>query len=411
MSSSSTERRSERALRRRMTLLATEFRRRNPLPEPPSAAGSFPIAAHVNGRPAIKTLAWYPSLGCWWSRSGGCTFCNFGSFADPGDPEQVVERFRAHLGELDRGTQHLHIAPGGSFFSDRELDAESRRALVGAASLFPFLRTLGVETRPNELTAEKLIDVVDATPATVRELYVGFGLESRSDLVRNVALNKGYRAEDVLRAREAIEEANRRQARVRVMFEAYVMIKPLFLSEAEAIDEAVRTVEWSYANGAETAVLFLNTVKTATLQETIAEREDLPWPIPFRTPYYRTGVEVLRRLPDAERVRTALLGIQSGVLANGMPRGCELCAPMFLGALMAHNFTREPAVLAQAAIAHCPCKEAWREEAERFPALSLSERIELTLDTLEPEFGLAGGGGRAPRTPVTAMGDGGEPRG
>ncbi len=410
MSSSSTEGAVERALRRRMTLLATEFRRRNPLPEPPSAAGSFPIAANVNGRPAIKTLAWYPSLGCWWSRSGGCTFCNFGSFSDPGDPEQVVERFRAHLQELDQGLQHLHIAPGGSFFSDRELDAESRRALVGTASMFPFLRTLGVETRPNELTLEKLIDVVEATPATVRELYLGFGLESRSDMVRNVALNKGYRVEDVLRAREAVEEANRLQARVRVMFETYVMVKPLFLSEGEAIDEAVRTVEWSYANGAETAVLFLNTVKTATLQELIAGREDLPWPIPFQTPYYRTGVEILRRLPDEERVRTALLGIQSGMLADGMPRGCALCAPMFLGALMAHNFTRDAAVLAQAATAHCPCREAWLGEVERSPELSLAARIELTLDTLEPELGLAGGA-EGTRPVATVGGDGRETRG
>ena len=179
-----------------------------------------------------------------------------------------------------------------------------------------------------------------------------------------------------------IDEVNARQSRAHVHFETNVMIKPLFLSEAEGIDEAIRTVEWSYANGASTAVLFLNTIKDATLQQVLSEA-DAPLPIRFAPPYLRCGVEAVRRLAADQRARTVLLGLQSGVLAEGMPRGCELCRPVLLGALMAHNFTREASVLESAAASHCPCRGAWEAELASVPAESIQDRISAGLDLLE----------------------------
>ena len=242
--------------------------------------------------------------------------------------------------------------------------------------------SLGFETRPDELTVPKMLAAVDDAPPSVRSLYVGFGLEARSDLIREVTINKGYGIDAVLSAKQVIDEVNRRQSQVRVHFETYVMIKPMFLTEAEGIDEALRTVDWSYANGASTVVLFLNTVKDATLQHVLSEA-NAPSPIRFKPPYLRSGVEALRRLPADQRVRTVLLGIQSGVLAHGMPRGCELCRPVLLGALMAHNFTRDATVLESAAACHCPCRSGWENELANVPGNSIRDRIHSGLDLLE----------------------------
>lgn len=369
-------------LSRRMSRIAVRYRRQHPLPEPERASGSFPIASHIDGQPAIKTLAWFPSVGCWWSHSGGCTFCDFGEMADPGSLDEVVASFEAHLADLDPGLRNLHLAPGGSFFSDRELDDETRRAIIQTTARFPFLRSLGFETRPDELTVPKLLDAVRDSPASVRDIYVGFGLEARSDLIREVTVNKGYGIDAVLSAKHVIDEVNGQQSRVRVHFETYVMIKPMFLTESEGIDEALRTVDWSYENGASTVVLFLNTVKEATLQHVLSEA-DAPSPLRFSPPFLRSGVEALRRLPADQRVRTVLLGVQSGVLAQGMPQGCELCRPVLLGALMAHNFTREASVLESAAASHCPCKASWEEALAVVPATSIRDRISDGLDLLE----------------------------
>ena len=187
-------------LARRMSRVAVHYRRLHPLPEPVRASGSFPIASHIDGHPAIKTLAWFPSVGCWWSRSGGCTFCDFGEMTDPGTLDEVESSFIAHLDQLDPGLRNLHLAPGGSFFSDRELDHATRRAVIRATARFPFLRSLGFETRPDELSVEKLLDAIDAAPDSVDDIYVGFGLEARSDLIREVIINKGYDIDAVLGA-------------------------------------------------------------------------------------------------------------------------------------------------------------------------------------------------------------------
>jgi hypothetical protein len=133
----------------------------------------------------------------------------------------------------------------------------------------------------------------------------------------------------------------------------------------------------------ETAVLFLNTTKTSTLQHLASTCEELEWPLRFETPFYRSGVEALRRLPSDARARTPILGVQSGVLAEGRPRGCELCEPLLLGALMAHNFSRDSRILDHAASASCPCVRRWRDEFGRACALPLSVRVERGLDVLE----------------------------
>jgi uncharacterized Fe-S cluster-containing MiaB family protein len=164
------------------------------------------------------------------------------------------------------------------------------------------------------------------------------------------------------------------------------MLKPLFLSEQEAIDEALRTIEWVYVKGAETAVLFMNTVKPNTVQGYLASRDDLDPPIRYQPPYYRSAIQVLRELPQEQRRRTAVLGVQSGILAQGMPRGCPLCSPFLLGAIMGHNFTRDPAILHHAANSLCPCKGDWLDELE-VPPVSLIDRINQGLAILENAFG------------------------
>ena len=311
--------------------------------------------------------------------------CNFGSNSGRMSLEETLAAFDAHLALLDTGLQRIHVAPGGSFFSGAEVPPKLREGVLRQLGRFPFLQAVGIETRPNLVTREKLLDAVDALPATVRHLTIGFGFECRDDLVRELAVNKGYGPEEVLRARDLIEEVNDTQQGVHLAFEIYVLLKPIFLTEAEAIEEAIRTIEWSYAGGAFSCVLFLNTIKPRTIQEYLSRREDLPPPIQYRTPYYRSAVEVLRRLSPVDRKRTIVLGVQSGILAHGMPRGCALCSPFLLGALMAYNFTADEAILDEAATGVCPCQAAWAEELTEIPS-PLLDRVRFGIDKLQARF-------------------------
>jgi radical SAM enzyme (TIGR01210 family) len=373
------------SLVRRVRKVARRFRSAHPLPAPPRNAGSFPLATNYAGAPETKVLAWFPSPGCLYSRHTGCLMCNFGADSGSASIEDSLQIFDRYLDRLDPGVRRLHLGPGGSFFEDAEVPPAMRRGVCGSLARFPFLRSVGVETRPNLVTKARLLETIDALPRQVRELTLGIGFECVTDLVREVTINKGYGRQHVKRAVEIINAVNSERKNIRVDFEIYVLLKPLFLSEMEGIDEAIRTIDWAYAQGADTAVLFMNTVKSSTIQAYLASRSDLEPPLRYQPPYYRSAVQVLRSLPPDQRRRTQILGVQSGVEAHGMPRGCSLCTAFLLGAVMAHNFTRDPAVLEHAAHSDCLCKDQWQAELVSSPE-GLRHRIERGIGILEDAF-------------------------
>ncbi|MCL4467183.1 MAG: hypothetical protein M1389_14395 [Chloroflexi bacterium] len=226
------------------------------------------------------------------------------------------------------------------------------------------------------------MDVIDHLPDPVEGLTVGFGLECLDDLVREAAINKGFGTRSIRKAVRAIDRVNSAQQEVRVAFEIYVLLKPLFLSEQEGIDEALRTIQWAYAQGAESVSLFMNTVKPRTVQGYLASRRDLPPPVRYEPPFYRSAIQVLRQLPPEQRRLTKVLGMQSGIVATELPRGCALCTPFLSGSLSAHNFIGDPTILDLAAGSWCPCKRQWLDSLA-IPVESVPSRISAGLNVLE----------------------------
>lgn len=373
------------ALIKRVRRVAASYRRAHPLTEVEWTASSYPLAANIEGRPQVKTLAWFPGPGCTWSEAGGCLMCNFGVSHQESGVEPTAA-LAAHLAELDPNTEHLHLGPGGSFYDDHETPPDIRREVLETldASL-PGLRTLGLETRPNLVTVDRLMGTVDALPRRVNRLILGFGIECWSDFLREFGVNKGYRRQSVERAAEIIATVNASQQRVAVEFETYVLLKPPLLHEREAVDEALRTIDWSFRSGASTTALFMNTIKTSTVQGHLATRHDLVPPIRYRTPYLRSAIEVLRRLPLEQRRNTAVLGLQSGIVATDGPRGCDRCYPFLLGALYTHAFTRADDVVERAASSWCPCKAEWDAEMAVRDTTSLHDRGARLIGAMEQD--------------------------
>jgi len=226
--------------------------------------------------------------------------CDFGANPNIASIESALHDFGMLLSRINNSVELIHVAPGGSFFSDQEVPPELRRGVIQKLGKLRFLRAIGIETRPNLVSVAKLMEVIEELPHHVRYLTLGFGFECRNDLIREVAINKGYGLWHVEQAINAIDKVNAAQSRVHVTFEVYVMLKPLFLSEQEAIDEALETIDWVYARGAETAVLFMNTIKRNTVQGYLASRMDLEPPLRYQAPFHRSAIQVLRELPPPE---------------------------------------------------------------------------------------------------------------
>jgi len=371
-----------RELAARMAAIARRYRRTHPLSELAQEAGVYYLPTGTPGSPHLKPLVWFPSRGCVWSLAGGCTMCNFGTTTHALDDDAVLRAWEQVLDTIGTGVQRIHIGPGGSFFTDAEVPAHIRIEVIRRLHRLPFLRSVGIETRAPFVTFERLDDVVRALPSTVENVTLGFGLECISDLPRLACVNKGYGPEDIEEALEIMRAVERRHPSVRIHFETYTLLKPIFLTEGEAVAEALSTLEWAFERGVETAVLFLNTVKEHTIQHELYLADTLEPPIRFEPPFCRSAVEVLLQLPDEWRRNTVVLGPQSAVAAEGMPRACELCSWPINGALVAHNLYRAPAILHAVAATVCPCKTEWEAELDA-PSEPLANRIARGLDALD----------------------------
>ena len=160
---------------------------------------------------------------------------------------------------------------------------------------------------------------------------------------------------------QLLVEINSRSERP-VVVDCYVLLKPLWLSEAEAVRDAINSINWAYDQGAETVSLFINTIKKNTLCHFTHQLDHFPAPFRYETPYLYSVFEVLRALPDERRQRTLVLGITSGMPYDIGPRSCPLCDNILNGTITAHNFTRRVELLDQVNKIRCACRSGWEEE-------------------------------------------------
>ena len=106
------------------------------------------------------------------------------------------------------------------------------------------------------------------------------------------------------------------------------------------------------------------------------------------TPYLFSAFEVLRGLPPDYRRRTGVLGFTSGNPYIGAPRACDLCWHVLHGAISAHNYTRDPALLSSVQELRCSCRNDWLQELSQPSPQALLPRFNEYIARLEREFGL-----------------------
>ncbi|MGZ2257074.1 hypothetical protein [Roseobacter sp. A03A-229] len=310
--------------------------------------------------------------------------CNFGQWSSLPESGRLIDDFIAELDKLDPGTRYMHIGPGGSVLRDKEVSPVLRKRLIGQLKKFAFLESLGIESRAETMNSEQILEIESTLGPNVRELSIDFGLESSSDLIRRVAVNKHQTREMLGNAFNTVKVANAQSSR-NIVVDCYVLLKPIFLRESEAIEDCVRSINWAYDQGASTVTIFMSTVKVDTVMKFLNE-VDMEYPYRYATPYYHSVWEVLKRLHPLRRRRTGVLGLTSGRPFDVAPRSCEFCKFVHEGLIATHNYTRDPAILSAASEINCSCKSKWEEEIQIMEQGSLVDRFMEYISLLDAQF-------------------------
>lgn len=363
----------------KMQRISRSFRIKYPLNESPWKQGTYNVPICVKGKPDTKQLVWYENPGCKWSLSGGCTMCNF-SMNKNFDESRVYDNFTHLLNSLDSTLRYIHLGPGGSVFHNSELNAINRKKILNSLQRFTFLEDVGIECRASLLKENDIMAALADLPPWVKTLSIDFGLESSDPFIRSVLVNKGEGHKAIADAMQLIKDVNSKTEKS-VVVDCYVLLKPMWLSESEAVQDAINSINWAYDHGAATVSVFISTIKTNTLCHFTHSFTDQPAPFRYETPYLYSVFDVLHALTPERRQRTLVLGITSGMPLIVGPRSCELCEGILNGTITAHNYTRMEALLHQVNKIRCACRDNW--EAEMSHQHDIHQHIEEYLHKLQ----------------------------
>ncbi|HII91536.1 MAG TPA: archaeosine biosynthesis radical SAM protein RaSEA, partial [Methanosarcina sp.] len=160
------------------------------------------------------------------------------------------------------------------------------------------------------------------------------------------SINKGFTFRDFVRASEI---ARKNGATVK----AYLMLKPLFLSERQALEDIVRSID-DAAPYADTISINLCNVQKGTLVEALWEKGQ------YRPPWLWSIVEVLQRA-KAAHPDLPLMSDPVGAGSKRGPHNCKTCSSDVADSLRTFSLTQNPADLSKT---DCECKELWRKVLE-----------------------------------------------
>jgi radical SAM enzyme (TIGR01210 family) len=278
--------------------------------------------------------------GCAWNR---CLMCGYRYERSTGLNREEQERSLAwQLSWVKNafspdGYQVVKIFTSGSFFDPGEVPPNVR---ILAAELFRGKLVIA-ETRP-EFVEEEAIGSFSAAiddGSWDIPLYVAMGLETVSDPVREKSICKGFTFEDFCHASRVSRKAG-------AGVKAYLLMKPLFLTEREALEDMHVSVK-EVSRRAD-----LVSMNPCTVQS----RTDLEWYWrrgAYRPPYLWSVLEVLDRAP---------VHITCDPLGGGQVRGphnCGRCDHDIIQAVRDYSLSGDRAIIGKALATDCACKNEW----------------------------------------------------
>ncbi len=284
------------------------------------------------------------------SDSGGCTMCSYLLDGAPtmATAEEFVHQFDFAMKKLENESIPLAVKmyTSGSLLDSEEMPDEARRKILERIADDNRIIEVIIESRP-EYASESVLSEIRSILGD-RHVEIGVGLESINDRVRSICINKGFDSEEFKRT---VERARAHQIGIR----AYVLVKPPFLTERDAILDSIKTIEAASSFGVTTVSVNPVNIQKYTLVERLWSRGH------YRPPWLWSVVEVLKQASAKIESSTAIVCDPAG---GGKFRGthnCGSCDSDIVVAIREFSLDQEPSVFETL---DCSCRFYWQHVLE-----------------------------------------------
>lgn len=306
----------------------------------------------LDGRPCKAYVVILKTRGCTWALAGGCTMCGYANESAWAkvSADQLVTQFERAWRDYD-GEELVKIYTSGSFIDPKEVMPEAQDRIVDiVGSAGDTVKKLAFESLPGFVDEETF----DRLAPKVAKLEVGIGVESSNDRVLRDSVNKGHGFSDLPRASQVCRKHD-------VSVKAYLMCKPPFLTEHDALQDARQTVI-DAAPHSDVVSLNPSNIQGRTVLDSLHRRGS------YRAPWLWTLVHALRDADEQARGDGFEGIIKSDVIAAGQERGahnCGDCDERVVKYLKRYKDTQDRRWLETCLEkVQCPCRAEWELAVE-----------------------------------------------
>lgn len=366
-------------LQRRLVSVMKKIRSTTPFEyfSPDIAKGSEVWASHLDGKKINRVIIYLRSSGCTWAVANsknqlnkfraGCFDCEHSvTGTTHGAPISLDSYIKQFVTEFNRfNFEHypeICIYNEGSFFNPQELPDKARIEILRIISGNQYIKSVILETLPEFITE----DVLKQTKVLLgnRRVEIGLGLESSNQIVRDLCVNKSH----------SLEDFDSAVALIKKYFDvlAYVLIKPSFLTEAEAVKDAIDTTCYAFSRGVD--VVSLEPVNPSSHNMAgILEKLGL-----YRPAWLWSVILVAEQVSQLGEIRIG--GLQFSPVYHHNARNCDECNQKLWKKI--EEFNSSGNIMVFDSISSCACKDLWRDDM-MMPELPVYNRIELLIDKVE----------------------------
>ena len=316
------------------------------------AAVSTDIREEVfQGKNYNRAVMYLLSNGCQWAlkNGNGCTMC--GHLAKQTrqskriTAEEFIQQFRMELKKIDFSQYPLlNLYNNGSILNEEEIPPEALKEILKMINRQHNIKMLVLETRPEFVSEKKIKEIKHLVPD--KHVEIAVGLEIKDDLLRTVCINKGFSLNQYQRAADIITRY--------LNLRTYVLLKPPFLTEKEAVDNAVETIKYAFAMGSNTVSLEACTIQDYTLVKYLADNGL------YKTPWLWSILEVIKGAAGHGKLVIGLFQFFPSPLK--VPYNCHRCSSAFMETTRQYNRTLDVGIFDRLT---CRCKTQWEKEIKK----------------------------------------------
>lgn len=318
--------------------------------------------SNLHGKSSLALTITLSPTGCEWAKQGGCTMC--GEFEGSYKRKDLLNDPRFHISQFVAAvtnpqvweTAHkegkpiswIRINQEGNYTNKNEMHIEAQELVLRLAMNIKGVKRITIESRPQYLDESTVKFLHDIFKNSEVELEIGMGIEAENDVVRNVCINKQGSDKQFVDTAKLLKKYNIHPL-------AYIILKPPFLTEQEAINEAVNTAHFAAKIGYERISFEPMSIHQYTLVDLLKEAGV------YKAPWLWSVVEVAKRCKDI----ASIFGI-GGVGYYPIPSEyahnyClyDDCNSKVIDAIKMYNVTRDVSVFDSLS---CKCLEQWETE-------------------------------------------------